>query len=152
MHGALQRRYFVPVTASANPAYCGIAQPLRAATSRVLRQALTKRPILLSTLDKIHEYILRPDTRAFTEQLRDPTVQRLFLLKRAGVHRADLDQDKIVAPSDASIRGAVTKVRSFVLPDGHKLVVLGDVERFAHRTLEAIEDRLPIGFGLSGAQ
>jgi hypothetical protein len=39
-----------------------------------------------------------------------------------------------------------------MLTDGHELVAFGHAERFAHRAVKAIEDRLPVRFRLSGAQ
>jgi hypothetical protein len=46
----------------------------------------------------------------------------------------------------------VAEVRSVMLADGHELVVFGHVQRFAHRAVKAVEDRLPVSFRLSGAQ
>jgi hypothetical protein len=39
-----------------------------------------------------------------------------------------------------------------MLRDGHELVAFGHVERFAHRAVKTVEDRLAVGFRLSGAQ
>jgi hypothetical protein len=39
-----------------------------------------------------------------------------------------------------------------MLGDGHELVVFGHAERFAHRAVQTVEDRLPVGFWFSGAQ
>jgi hypothetical protein len=39
-----------------------------------------------------------------------------------------------------------------MLRDGHELVALRHVERFAHRAVKIVEDRLPVGFRLSSAQ
>jgi len=44
------------------------------------------------------------------------------------------------------------RTRCAMLPGGHELVVFGYVERFTHRAVKAVEDRLPVGFRLFGAQ
>ena len=44
---------------------------------------------------------------------------------------------------DAKIRRAVAEVCSVMLPDCHELVVFGHGEGFAHRAVEAVDDRLP---------
>jgi hypothetical protein len=108
-------------------------------------------PILLRDFNKIHEHVLRPDAGAFPEQLRDSPKQRSLLFYTAGVAHGELDQHEIVAPGDAEIRRAVAEIRSVMLPDGHELVVFGHIERFAHRAVKAVEDRLPVGFRLSAA-
>jgi hypothetical protein len=130
----------------------GVLRYQHCVASSVLREAVAERPILFRDLDKVHEHVLRPDAGAFLEQLRDPPEQSFFLFQGAGVVRGDLDQHEIVAPVDAKIRRAVTKVRSVMLRDGHELVVFGHVERFALCAVNAVENRLPVGFRLSGAQ
>ena len=91
------------------------------------------------------------DAGAFAEQFRDPPEQHFLLFHGAGVEHGDLNKYEIVAPGDAVGR-AVAEVRSVMLRDGHELVVFGHVQRFAHRAVKAVEDRLPVGFRLSGAQ
>jgi hypothetical protein len=39
-----------------------------------------------------------------------------------------------------------------MLSDGHEMIAFGHVERFAQRAVKAVQDRLPVGFRLSGAQ
>jgi hypothetical protein len=39
-----------------------------------------------------------------------------------------------------------------MLSDGHEMITFGHVERFAQRAAKAVQDRLPVGFQLSGAQ
>ncbi len=48
--------------------------------------------------------------------------------------------------------GAMAEIRGIMLADRHELVVLGHVERLPQRAIEAVEDCLPIGLRLSGAQ
>ena len=123
-----------------------------AKASSVLRDAVAKGPILFRDFDKVHEDVLRPDARTFAEQLRDSPEQCLLLFHGSGVVRGDLDEYEIVTAGDAKIGRAVAEVRSVMLPDGHELVVFGYVERFAHRAVKTVEDRLPVCLGLSGAQ
>jgi hypothetical protein len=71
------------------------------------------------------------------------------LFHGAGVEHGDLDIHEIVAPVDAKAF-AVAEVRGVMVGDAHELVVFGHVERFAHRPVKAVADRLPVGFRLSG--
>jgi hypothetical protein len=85
------------------------------------------------------------------EQFRDAPEQRLLLLGGACVEHGDLDVHDIGASGDA-VAITVAEVRGVMLADGHELVAVGHVERFAHRAVKAIEDRLAVGFRLSGTQ
>src|ERR1700749_5305968 len=69
--------------------------------SRELRDAVTDGPVLLRSVENLHEHVLGTDARIFAEQLRDAPVQRLFLLRRAAVEHGDLDVDDVLAADDA---------------------------------------------------
>src|ERR1700689_2913248 len=79
--------------------------------SSVLCEAVSEGPILLHHLDQVHEHILRPNDRAFAQELRDPQKQRFLLFEGAGVAHGELDQHQIVAPGDVKISRAVAEVR-----------------------------------------
>jgi hypothetical protein len=139
--GALQARYsdvagrkFTPIASSE------------------LREAVADRPVLFRGLKNVHEHVLRPDAGIFAEQLRGAPEQRFLLSGGAGVEHGDLDVHDIFAPADSIAGRAVAEVRSVMLGDGHELVVFGHIQRVAHRAVKAVEDRLPVGFRLSGAQ
>jgi hypothetical protein len=110
--------------------------------SSELREAVADGPILFRGIENGYEHVLRADAGAFAEQLRDPAEQRFLLFHGAGVEHGDLDVHDIGAPGDA-VGIAIAEVRSVMLRDGHELVVLGHVQRFTHRAVEAVEDRLP---------
>ena len=74
-----------------------------------------------------------------------------FCRKGAGVEHDDLDVNDIGAAGDA-VGIPVTEVRGVMLCDGHELVVFGHVQCFAHRAVDAVEDRLPVGLRLAGTQ
>ena len=74
-----------------------------------------------------------------------------FLFHGARIEHGDLDKNESVAAGDAK-GGAVAEVRGVMLRDGHELIVFGHVERFAHRPVQAVENRLAAGFRLSGTQ
>src|SRR5882757_4366418 len=120
--------------------------------SSELREAVAEGPILFRGLENVHEHVLWADAGAFAEQFRDPPEQRFLLFQGAGVEHGDLNEYEIVAPGDAKIRRAVAEIRGVMLTDGHELVVFGHVQRFAHRAVKVVEDRLPVGFRLSGTQ
>jgi hypothetical protein len=116
-----------------------------------LCEAVADGPILFRGLENEHEHVLRANARAFAEQLCHAPEQRLFLFHGAGVEHGDLDVHDISAPGDA-VATTVAEVRGQMLRDGHELIVFDHVQRFAHRAVKAVEDRLPVGFRLSGAQ
>ena len=119
--------------------------------SSVLRDAVAEVPILFRGVIDVHKHVLRPNAGAFAEQLHDPPAQRFLLFQGAGIEHGDLDVHEIGAPGDA-VGITVAEVRRVMLRDGHELVVFGHVQRFAHRAVKAVEDRLPVGFRLSDAQ
>ena len=129
----------------------GVRHYERRVASSKLRETVADGPVLFRGGENGHEPVLPPDAGIFAEQLRDPPEQRFFLFRGAGVEHGDLDIHEIIAPGDA--KGiAVAKVRGVMLGDDHELVVFGHVERFAHRPVKAVADRLPIGFRLPGAK
>lgn len=108
-------------------------------------------PVLLRGFENDHKDVLRADAGAFAKQLRDPPEQCFLLFKSTGVEHGDLDIYDIGAPRDA-IGITVAEVRSVMLRNGHELVVFRDAQRLAHRPVKAVQDRLPVGVRLSGAQ
>ena len=127
-------------------------QQVRACASRELCEAVTDRPILFRGLENVHEHVLRPDAGAFAEQLRGPPEQRFLLFEGTGVEHGDPDEHEIIAPCYSKTGRAVAEIRSVMLRDGHELIVFWHIQRFAHRAVKAVEDRLPVGFRLAGAE
>lgn len=124
---------------------------MRFIPSRELRKTMTDGPVLFRGFNNVHEHVLRTQARVFAQQLGCALEERLLLFERARVEHGDLDVSEIIAPRDAEDI-AVAEVRRVMFGQGDELVVLGHAERFAHRTIEVVEDCSPIGFGLSGAQ
>src|SRR3954466_2119455 len=86
----LDRRRSLEPNAMISRQPVGLLRNGRRTPSSELREAVAEGPVLFRGLENVHEHVLRPDTRAFAEQLRDAPEQRFFLFLGAGVEHGDL--------------------------------------------------------------
>src|SRR5882762_1156610 len=87
------RRRFQPVT-----------RVFGATSGRVLRNAASKRPVLLCDLDQVDHDVLRPRLQLGLDVVDDAFVERLLELDRTPRVQRNLDEDDVIAVTIAQDR------------------------------------------------
>lgn len=103
---------------------------------RVLSFAVPKGPVLLTDLDETDKHVLATQLHTLLQSIGNRLVERFLLFDGSTVVEGDLNEDAIGRASDAQVAGVDAEIFGWMLIDDLEAVILGHIQRRAHRVVD----------------